>query len=103
MNARAINTRRNTELMLLILAAIPVLLLYAMYLTNMSVELSFSSLSVPIGLFAAFTVAHFAIRRLAPGADPAILPLVFILSGIGITFVTRLAPEIGRASCRERV
>jgi len=94
MNARAINTRRNTELMLLILAAIPVLLLYAMYLTNMSVELSFSSLSVPIGLFAAFTVAHFAIRRLAPGADPAILPLVFLLSGIGITFVTRLAPDL---------
>jgi len=94
MNARSINTRRNTELMLLVLAAVPVILLYAMYLTNMQVALSFSSLSVPLGLFGAFAVAHLAIRRLAPGADPAILPLVFLLSGVGITFVTRLAPDL---------
>ena len=38
-------------------------------------------------------MAHVAIRRLAPGADPAILPIVFVLAGIGITFVTRLAPN----------
>ena len=54
---RAINTRRNTELGLLIAAAIPVILLYAMYLLNAKVALSFSSLAVPIGLFAAFAVA----------------------------------------------
>lgn len=91
---RAINTRRNTELGLLIAAAIPVILLYAMYLLNAKVALSFSSLAVPIGLFAAFGVAHFATRRFAPEADPAILPLVFLLSGIGIAFVTRLAPSL---------
>ena len=86
--------RRNTELMLLGLAAIPVILLYGMYVVTNDVELSFSTLSVPIGLFAAFVVAHLAIRRLAPGADPAILPIVFLLSGIGIAFVTRLAPTL---------
>ena len=32
-------------------------------------------------------------RIFAPGADPAILPVVFTLSGIGITFVTRLQPD----------
>jgi cell division protein FtsI/penicillin-binding protein 2/cell division protein FtsW (lipid II flippase) len=88
------NTRRNTELMLLVLAALPVTLLYAMYLVNMNVAISFSSLSVPLGLFAAFTVAHLAVRKFAPGADPAILPIVFLLSGIGIAFVTRLAPTL---------
>ncbi len=31
---------------------------------------------------------------IANGADPAILPIVFVLSGIGITFVTRLAPTL---------
>ncbi len=87
-----INTRRNTELGLLLLAAIPVFLLYVMYVANNSATVSVSSLSVPIGLTAAFAAAHLAIRRLAPGADPAILPLVFVLSGIGITFVTRLNP-----------
>ncbi|MBR2682624.1 MAG: FtsW/RodA/SpoVE family cell cycle protein [Atopobiaceae bacterium] len=88
------NTRRNTEVLLLMLAAVPVTLLYAMYLVNMHVELSFSSLAVPLGLFGAFAVAHFAIRHLAPGADPAILPITFALSGIGISFVTRLAPSL---------
>ena len=88
------NTRRNTELMLLVLAAIPVFLLYGMYITNMHVELSFASLAVPIGLFAAFAIAHLAIRWLAPGADSAILPVVFLLTGVGISFVTRLAPDL---------
>ncbi len=91
---KAINTRRNTELGLLIAAAVPVILLYAMYVVNMKVTLSVSSLAVPIGLFAAFAVAHIAVRRLAPEADPAILPIVFLLSGIGIAFVTRLAPKL---------
>ena len=94
MEPREGNTRRGTELWLLLLAALPVMLLYAMYVTNMHVELSISSLAVPIGLFGAFAVAHMAIRRLAPGADPAILPAVFLLSGMGIAFVTRLAPSL---------
>ena len=86
-------SRRATELLLLIAGAMPVLLLYSMYVMNTGAQLSLETLSVPIGLIVAFVAAHIAIRLLAPGADPAILPLVFILSGIGITFVTRLAPE----------
>lgn len=86
-------SRRATELLLLIAGAVPVLLLYSMYVMNTGAQLSLETLSVPIGLIVAFVAAHIAIRLLAPGADPAILPLVFILSGIGITFVTRLAPE----------
>ena len=39
-------------------------------------------------------MATIAVRILAPCADPAILPIVFVLSGIGITFVTRLAPTL---------
>lgn len=87
-------TRRSTELLLLCAAALPVVLLYSMYLINTSTALTFSSLAVPIGLFVAFAAAHLAIRHYAPGADPVILPLVFLLSGIGITFVTRLKPEL---------
>lgn len=94
MNALRTNTRRNTELLLLILGAIPVVLLYALYVVNMQVDLSFGSLAVPLGLFGAFAIAHAAIRRLAPGADAAVLPIVFVLSGIGIAFVTRLAPGL---------
>ena len=87
-------SRRNTELMLLIGAAFPVTLLYALYVVTTGAALSFTTLAVPIGLFAAFAAAHIGVRIFAPGADPAILPIVFILSGIGITFVTRLAPDL---------
>ena len=88
------HSRRNTELFLLCLGAIPVILLYAMYVVNTGAELSVQTLGVPLGLFAAFAVAHVAIRFLAPGADPALLPIVFVLSGIGITFLTRLASDL---------
>ncbi len=87
-------TRRTTELLLLCAGALPVLLIYAMYVMNMSVQLSVSTLAVPIGLFVAFAIAHVAIRLLAPGADPVILPITFVLAGIGIAFVTRLKPDL---------
>ena len=86
--------RRHTELFLLILAAVPVLLLYSMYVVTSGNELGLENLGVPLGLFAAFALAHVAIRKLAPAADPAILPIVFLLSGIGITYLTRLKPEL---------
>ncbi len=88
------HSRRNTELFLLCLAAVPVLLLYALYVLSANAEITLSTLGVPLALFAAFAVAHVAIRWLAPAADPAILPIVFALSGIGITFLTRLAPTL---------
>lgn len=86
--------RRNTELLLLVAGAVPVFLLYALYVVQQGNALGFSTLIVPIGLAVAFAAAHVAVRFLAPGADPAILPIVFVLSGIGITFVTRLAPDL---------
>ena len=88
------SSRRNTELFLLISAAFPVVLLYAMFVVNTGTALTFQTLAVPLGLFAAFAAAHIAVRIFAPGADPAILPIVFALSGIGITFVTRVKPNL---------
>ena len=87
-------SRRDTELFLLLAGALPVLLNYAMYTMNANTQLSVETLAVPLGLFAAFAIAHVAIRFLAPGADPVILPVTFVLSGIGIAFVTRLKPEL---------
>lgn len=86
-------SRRTTELLLLIAAAFPVTLLYALYVVNAGAVLSFQTLAVPLSLFVAFAAAHIGVRLFAPGADPALLPIVFALSGIGITFVTRLEPS----------
>ena len=87
-------TRRNIELVLLCIAAPIVILMFAMISINEGIELNLQTLGVPIGIFASFIVAHFAVRKFANGADPAILPISFTLSGIGIAFVTRLRPEL---------
>ena len=87
-------TRRNAELFLLLLAVPIVVLPYAMIVINQGQQLDVNTLGVPLGIFGAFAVAHLAIRRFAPGADSAILPVSFALAGIGIAFVTRLAPDL---------
>lgn len=87
-------TRRNTELLLLLIAAPIVILLYAMIVVNQGQPLDVNTLGVPLGIFATFAIAHLVVRKWAPGADPAILPISFALSGIGIAFITRLAPEL---------
>lgn len=87
-------TRRNLELLLLCVAAPLVIVLFGMLAVNDGQALNLTTLGVPLGIFVGFAVAHLIVRRFAPGADPAILPITFALSGIGIAFITRLAPEL---------
>ena len=91
-------TRRNLELVLLCVAAPIVVLLFAMLAINQGQSLNATTLGVPIGIFVAFVIAHLAVRKFAPKADPAILPISFALSGIGIAFITRLAPYADKSS-----
>ena len=39
-------------------------------------------------------VAHVAVRRLAPGADPVILPMALLLNGLGYVMIARLAEHV---------
>lgn len=87
-------TRRNAELLLLLVAMPIVILLYAMIVMNQGQPLDVNTLGVPLGIFVIFALAHLAVRKWAPAADPAILPISFALSGIGIAFITRLAPDL---------
>ena len=87
-------SRRATELSLLIAASPAVILLFILAIMNDGQPITFMTLAVPLGLFAAFIISHLVIRKLAPNADPALLPITFALSGIGIAFVMRLAPEL---------
>lgn len=87
-------TRRNVELVLLLVAAPVVALLFAMIAINQGQALNLTTLGVPAAIFVAFVIAHLAVRKFAPNADPALLPISFALSGIGIAFVTSLAPDL---------
>ncbi|MDO9555992.1 MAG: FtsW/RodA/SpoVE family cell cycle protein [Coriobacteriia bacterium] len=93
-------SRRDIELLLLLAAAPAVLLLFALVQGNARDTLALADLAVPGGLLLAFVVAHLATRYLAPGADPVLLPITFLLSGVGLAFVTRLDPTLGASQTR---
>jgi peptidoglycan glycosyltransferase len=87
-------SRRTTELLLLLAASPVIILIFVLAILNDGEPVTATTLAVPLGLFAAFLVSHLAVRRFAPNADPALLPITFALSGIGIAFVMRLAPSL---------
>ncbi|MCL2339944.1 MAG: FtsW/RodA/SpoVE family cell cycle protein, partial [Actinomycetia bacterium] len=92
-SSRSPSQRRTTELLLLLAAAPVLVLLFAMAILSDGQQLPSWTMTIPPGLLAMFLLAHLAVRRLAPAADPALLPIVFLISGIGIAFVLRLAPD----------
>lgn len=85
-------SRRDIELVLLLAAAPAVLLVAALVAGAARRELAWSDLLVPAGVLAAFAVAHLIARRFAPWADPVLLPVTALLSGVGVTFLDRLEP-----------
>lgn len=86
-------SRRNTELFLLIAAALPSALLFALVGMDARGDFAWTHLSVPTALFALFGIAHLVIRWRAPGADAVLLPLAFVLTSTGVAFITRLVPD----------
>jgi cell division protein FtsW (lipid II flippase) len=44
--------------------------------------------------------AHLATRRLAPRADPLLLPIAALLNGVGYVFIVRLSDDLGPGSKR---
>jgi len=92
-----VSSRRNIELALLSAAALPVLVLFALLETHQNNVFSWQYLILPGALLGCFVLVSIALRKLAPGADPVLLPAAFLLSGIGIAFVGRLTtPTVAR-------
>jgi cell division protein FtsW (lipid II flippase) len=88
--------RRRTELGLLVLAVALTGGLYAV--AGFGID---GSLPANIGpflgvVFALLIAAHLAVRRLAPDADPILLPVAALLNGIGYVFIARLSPHEAR-------
>ncbi|TLF78562.1 FtsW/RodA/SpoVE family cell cycle protein [Nocardia cyriacigeorgica] len=88
--APAPSTRRNNELLLLGFAA--VVTTASLFLVEASQEQSITWDIAKYGLayLALFAIAHLAIRRFAPFADPLLLPIVALLNGLGLVLIHRL-------------
>lgn len=87
-------SRRDTELLLLLAAAPAVVLFFVLVHGAQGAEVSWGDVGVPLGLLACFLGAHVAARFLARGADPSLLPIAFLLTGISIATITRLDPVL---------
>lgn len=86
--------RRNTELALLILSALVIVAAYV--LAGLG---RFASLPADLVPFLGFVlglllVAHLANRRLAPNANPVLLPVAGLLNGLGYVWIARLDEDL---------
>jgi peptidoglycan glycosyltransferase len=86
--------RRNTELMLVVMAAVITATAYTLASLG-----SYAVIPARIGpflvaLLGMLVFAHVAVRKLARGADGTLLPLAMLLHGIGYVMITRLSERL---------
>ena len=88
--------RRRTELGLIVLVVILTGGLYVLAGFGKAGQMP-ANIGPFLGvLFVLLLVAHLAMRRLAPLADPILLPVGGLLNGIGYVFIARLSPHEAR-------
>ncbi|MGH8908750.1 MAG: FtsW/RodA/SpoVE family cell cycle protein [Egibacteraceae bacterium] len=97
--------RSNTELGLLVLGIIVSLSAYALVGLTVSSVVPAGLLPYGGALIALALAGHLMTRRLAAGADPLLLPLAFVLNGLGLVMVRRIdfalaAEEAGQGAQR---
>jgi cell division protein FtsW (lipid II flippase) len=83
-------TRRGTELSMLAFAAGLVTAALMLVEANQNETLTLRILWYGLAYLALFGIAHMAVRRWAPYADPLILPCVALLNGIGLVMIYRI-------------
>ncbi|MCV7224678.1 FtsW/RodA/SpoVE family cell cycle protein [Mycolicibacterium komossense] len=82
--------RRNAELYLLCFATVITTVALLIVEANQEQGISLDLLGYTGAYLALFGLAHLAIRRFAPYADPLLLPVVALLNGLGLVMIHRL-------------
>lgn len=82
--------RRGVELALTALAVVVATIAYAAVGLAVDERIPSGTLGYGLGMAVLFLAAHLAVRRLAPHADPLILPCVALLNGLGLVMIRRL-------------
>ncbi len=86
--------RRGAEFFLTILAVTIGVMSYCAVGLGAQGRIPAGALGLGVGLAGLAVAAHFVIRRVAPYADPVLLPLVLCLNGLGLAMIYRL--DLGR-------
>ena len=81
---------RWTELSLVVFAVAITVIAYANVGLAQHHHIPPGTLGYGLGLAALFVVAHLAVRRFAPHADPVFLPAAALLNGLGLVVIRRL-------------
>jgi cell division protein FtsW (lipid II flippase) len=95
-----VSTRRNTELALIFAAMVIVLAYSAAVEYALIGRVTGRFWLIPALLTLVFLAAHIVVRTLTPYADPAILPCVALLNGLGVVFLRRL--DLGEVAAAHR-
>src|ERR671932_777312 len=84
---------RNRELLnLIVVGALTALGFASVYIARQEV-VSTASLSYAAFFFALYLAAHLVARLTVPWADPYLLPMAGLMTGIGLTEIYRLNPD----------
>lgn len=83
-------TRRRTELVMLGFTAVLVTVSLTLVSINQESQLTPQIIYYGLAFLALFGLAHLAVRRWAPYADPLILPLVAFINGLGLVIIHRV-------------
>lgn len=86
----ALPTGRTIELLLLVFSVVIVTSALVLVEANQEQELTPTLLYVGLAYLVVLGLAHLAVRRFAPYADPLILPSVGLLNGLGLVMIHRL-------------
>jgi cell division protein FtsW (lipid II flippase) len=86
--------RRNTELGLLVMVVVLIGAAYVLSSLGLQETIPLNVGPFLLVLLGLMLFAHLVVRRLAPDADPVLLPVVALLNGIGYVVITSISPHL---------
>jgi peptidoglycan glycosyltransferase len=86
--------RRNTELGLILLVVVITAGAYTLASLGTLSVIPANIVPFLLAMLGLLVAAHVAVRKLAPDADPLLLPLAALLNGLGYVFIARLDQDL---------
>jgi peptidoglycan glycosyltransferase len=86
--------RRNAELQLMVMVGLIIAAAYTIAALGTDEQIPPGIIAFVAVILGLLLIAHIAVRLLASGADPTLLPLAALLHGIGFVMITRLDDDL---------